>query len=111
MKKREKEVEAYRKALELRPNSNEAHYYLGTWYEDGKQFEAAVTEYRTALTLDPKNEQAWFDFGELQLILGRRSDAMEAYRRLEKLNPGLSLRLKSLLELTEQRGLKSGQPR
>jgi hypothetical protein len=99
---RDKEGDAYRTAVKLQPTNGQAHYLLGTWYEDAGQFERAVVEYRTAVKIDPLDDGAWFDLGELELILGRKSSALEAHEHLKALNQGLALRLHRLIELSEK---------
>jgi len=102
LRQRDKEGEAYKRAVNLQPNNGQAHYLLGTWHEDIGQFERAVQEYRTAVLLDPKDDGAWFDLGELELILGRKASALEAQERLKTLNQGLALRLHRLIDLSEK---------
>ncbi len=104
LRQRDKEGDAYQKAVSLQPNNGQAHYLLGTWYEDVGQFERAVAEYRTAVKIDPMDDNAWFDLGELELILGRRSVAAEAYEHLKTLNQGLAMRLNRLIELSDKAG-------
>lgn len=102
LRQRDREGEAYKKAVDLQPNNGQAHYLLGTWYEDVGQFEQAVQEYRTTVTIDPTDDGAWFDLGELELILGRKFVALEARERLKTLNQGLALRLHRLIELSDK---------
>ena len=102
LRQRDKEGDAYKKAVSLQPNNSQAHYLLGTWYEDVGQFDRAIAEYRTAVTIDPMDDGAWFDLGELELILGRRSAATEAHERLKTLNQGLAMRLNRLIELSDK---------
>jgi Tfp pilus assembly protein PilF len=102
LRRRDKEGDAYQKAVSLQPNNSLAHYLLGTWYEDSGQFERAIAEYRAAVTIDPMDEDAWSDLGELELILGHRSAAAEAHERLKTLNQGLAMRLNRLIELSDK---------
>ena len=102
LRQRDKEGDAYKKAVNLQPNNSQAHYVLGTWYEDVGQFDRAITEYRTTVTIDPMDDGAWFDLGELELILGNRSAATEAHERLKTLNQGLAVRLNRLIELSDR---------
>ncbi len=100
--KRDKEGLAYKKAIELRPTSEDAHYLLGTWYEDRGEFDLAAEEFRRAISLDPKNEGALFDLALLELIRGRRTEAMQAYQQLKRLNYGLALKLFRILEVSDK---------
>ena len=59
-------------------------------------------EYRAAVGIAPRDDGARFDLGELELILGRRSSALEAHERLKALNQGLALRLHRLIELSDE---------
>jgi tetratricopeptide (TPR) repeat protein len=100
--KKDKEGQAYKKALELRPTSDDAHYLLGTWYEDKGEFDAAAEEFRKVLSLNPKYEGALFDLALLELIRGRRTEAMQAYQQLRPLNYGLALKLFRILEVSDK---------
>jgi S1-C subfamily serine protease len=101
LRQRQKEGEAYNKALSVEPKNSQAHYFLGAWYEDNGRFERAIAEYRIAVTIDPTDDVAWSDLGELELILGHRSAAVEAVERLKTLNQGLAIRLNRLIELSK----------
>jgi tetratricopeptide (TPR) repeat protein len=73
------------------------------------QFDLASKEYRAVVTLDPRDDVAWFDLGELELIQGRKSNAIEAHEPLKTLNPGLASRLQRLFDLSAAKGVKSSQ--
>ncbi|MEK7768074.1 MAG: tetratricopeptide repeat protein, partial [bacterium] len=82
---------AFTQALRANPNSETAHYNLGTVFHEGKKYKEALEEYEAALRLNPKmglalyrlsrlyaDRKAWFDRGR----------AEETFTKLLALEPG-----------------------
>ena len=91
-------VDAFRKAVELDPNSLAPHQYLAAAYlqqyipgqespENRAIAEVAETEFRTMLSLDPSNRQATASLGQLYLTQKKWEDARTAFRQLITLDP------------------------
>jgi tetratricopeptide (TPR) repeat protein len=62
-----KRVDDYRenleKALALNPNDADAHYHLGRFHFERKEYRNALERFRNALTLDPENFKAYYYSG------------------------------------------------
>lgn len=79
--------EAYRRALELAPRHVAAHINLGRLLHEARELEAAEAHFRIALEESPGNPAALNSLGVSLEDLGRRSEAMDAYREAVRLDP------------------------
>ncbi len=92
------QLKHFKEATRLDPNNLFAHWYLATAYEDKALFDHAIKEYKEVLRIAPKDTDALYGLGILYLVKGKREKAWRAYNTLQKLNPGLALKLKKLLD-------------
>ncbi|MDN4593516.1 tetratricopeptide repeat protein [Polycladomyces subterraneus] len=69
----EQAVEAFRRAIELKPNDGRYYYGLGQTYEQLNRWEEAVTQYRRTCKTDPDNHQYRVALG-MALIRAERFD-------------------------------------
>ena len=84
-------VAEFQKAVELAPNSAEAHGYLG-WglFSRGlatRQFDDAIQELKKSIALDPNLASAYINLGGAFDLSGRRQEAVDAYRKAAELRP------------------------
>lgn len=86
----------YETALEINPNSIEAHQGLGVVYEyndkgvrygDGFKIEKSVFHYEKAVELNSGLQEAVFNLGVLYSQLGNVDDAIRLYLRLIRVEP------------------------
>ena len=76
-----------RLAIEIDPNYDEAHYFSGVAFRNGKQLENARREFETTLQLNPRHARAR---GNLGLVLAEQGDlvaAAEQFQMALQLNP------------------------
>ena len=73
-------VQAYRRAIELDPQSVEARMGLGEVYEDKGLYKEAVEEYRKVIELDDKNTGALYNLA----LVYEKTDPKEAIVQWEK---------------------------
>lgn len=102
-------IELIQQAIEIDPESSEAHLALGIIYfgmreQDGMR-ELALTQFTEALALDPDQPEALQYAADLNFQLGRFGEAAGLFGRLRKLNPS-SIRAhyfeaQALIELRE----------
>lgn len=78
---------AARKAVELDPQSAEAHASLGLVLSHRWEWTAAEAEFRHALELDPRYANAHHWYGDYLSIHGRHSEAITESRRALELDP------------------------
>ena len=73
------EIDAYRCALELRPDLSAASVNLGVALRDQRRFDEALTQFDSAIAADPGNENAHTIRAQTLLLLGRFDAGWEAY--------------------------------
>ena len=83
----EQVIEAYRKAVELDPNSAGALVNLGTIYFNAHQWKEAERYYTQAIEVDPDYALAHFDFANLCDERGDHALALEHYLTALRLSP------------------------
>lgn len=80
-------VAAYKKAIELDPQSAGAQVNLGTIYFNARKFADAERHYRHALEIDPEYSLAHFDLANLYDERGDRAKAQSHYESAIRLSP------------------------
>jgi tetratricopeptide (TPR) repeat protein len=79
-------VDAYKKAIQIDPKNERAHYQLGIAYDYLYRYEESVKEYNEALKLDPDYEEARYYLALAYAALHNRPAALEQYEILRKTN-------------------------
>lgn len=77
-------VEAYKRALELKPADAEAYSYLGDAYFNLRQYEDAIAAYKEAVRLNPKDSQSLYSMADAYANLSRVAEAKEMYAQAEQ---------------------------
>jgi tetratricopeptide (TPR) repeat protein len=80
-------IEAFCKALELKPDLHEAWYNLGVAYGMKRELDQAIEALHKALELQPDDPQAWNDLGVAYGIKGEYDQAIKACRKALELKP------------------------
>ena len=78
---------AYRKAIELNPNSVLAHRSLALILAHGNKIDEAMKEFETVIKLDPKNPLAYQNIGEIHLARKEYEKAQKYFESALSLNP------------------------
>jgi tetratricopeptide (TPR) repeat protein len=58
----------FNNALNLKPQSIEALYDLGMYYQETEDFNKAMEKYRAIIQIDPKNKFAYFNLGYIHMF-------------------------------------------
>jgi adenylate cyclase len=94
---------ASRKALELDPDSAEAHTARGLAVSLSKRADEAIAEFRKATELDPRLAEAYYFHARAMVSAGRPEEAVELFQRAADANPddyqGLFFKAQTLLGL------------
>lgn len=81
-------INAYERSLALSPGNPDVLTDLGIMYRENKAPQKAVDCFRKALSANPRHENALFNSGVvLYNDLGRKDEAVAAWRKLLALNP------------------------
>jgi tetratricopeptide (TPR) repeat protein len=82
-------IPAYERSLELAPDNPDVLTDLGIMHRDAGNFAKAIDCFNKAVSLNPKHQNAFFNMGVVFYYdLHQREDAVYAWRRLLKTNPG-----------------------
>ena len=77
-------IEAFGKVIASKPDSADAHNYLGYSHRQLDQLEQSFTHYNEALRIDPNHRGANEYIGQAYLRVGKPEKAAEHLARLEK---------------------------
>jgi peroxin-5 len=81
-------IDAFRKALESRPNDHQLWNKLGATLANGSQSEQALPTYHQSLKLKPKYARAWLNMAISHSNLQDHDEAARCYLQTLSLNPG-----------------------
>jgi tetratricopeptide (TPR) repeat protein len=99
-------IEAYTKALSLRPHYAEAQVGLGDARAAKGEHEQAIVHYQKALALDPLNARVQFSLGKIYYgEKGLYYEAVNAYKKAIELDPYFLDARMGLGEIYEEKGL------
>lgn len=75
-------------AIRIKPNSEEALYGRGLWYQDRGQLDKAIQDYTTIIQINPANKSAHFNLGYIhQIYLKVYPEAVKHYSRAIEADP------------------------
>ncbi len=80
-------IATYQQALQLDPNSSQAHHNLGLAFQSMGQSEQAITEFRAALQLQPEYETAELNLANRLADAGKLDEAITHYLAAQRLDP------------------------
>jgi adenylate cyclase len=84
---REKADSASRRAVELAPESPEAHASRGLALALRKEYERAEQEFESAIHLDPSHFEAHYSYARTSFIQGKLERAIRLYEKASQINP------------------------
>jgi len=85
--KLEKAIEAYNKALAIKPDYAQAYYNLGNALHEQGKLEEAIEAYNKALAIKPDYAQAYYNMGITLQEQGKLEEAIEAYNKSLAIKP------------------------
>jgi tetratricopeptide (TPR) repeat protein len=97
-------IEAYRRALRLRPDSSETWVNLGRLYAENNDAAQATTCFREALRIDPGDATAIYNLGVVAQDGGRDEEAVGLYSHALELDPQLAEAHYNLATLLDRAG-------
>jgi superkiller protein 3 len=101
-------IDAYKEAIKIKPDLEEAYYNLGVTYGKLDMYKEAITVYKQALRINPENVRAHYNLGIAYLNTNKGSFAFEEYKILKDLDPQQAHELFNLIEeYSSQKGLLS----
>jgi serine/threonine protein kinase/cytochrome c-type biogenesis protein CcmH/NrfG len=80
-------VAASRRAVELDPESAEAHASCGLAESLGRNYECAEKEFETSIRLNPELFEAYYSYGRARLAQGQYEKAADLFAKASRANP------------------------
>ena len=80
-------IEAYSKALAIKPKNADAYINMGNTLKDQGKLEKAIEAYNKALTIKPNNADAYINMGITLKDQGELEEAIEAYNKALAIKP------------------------
>ncbi|MBI5664027.1 MAG: tetratricopeptide repeat protein, partial [Nitrospirae bacterium] len=90
-------IEAYKESIRLKPDFPDAYYNLGLACEKTASYSEAAEVFRKLLTYRPDYAEAHYNLGMVYLVLKDKDAALERYKILKGLSPGLAGKLLNLI--------------
>jgi protein involved in polysaccharide export with SLBB domain len=91
-------IEAFKQATKLQPDNPQNHYMLGMAYFESKAYKESFDSFKRAIRAWPDWPQAHFRLGVTSYVLGRKSESIEAYNHLRRLESPLATSLSRILK-------------
>jgi tetratricopeptide (TPR) repeat protein len=91
--KYEEAVAEFREVLRLKPDWAEAHFELALSLTETEKLKDGIEEFKLVMKLNPEEQLeilSYYNLGNAYEDLGQYEEAVEAYQKAIKLNPGLS---------------------
>jgi len=80
-------LEAYNKALSIKPDYAEAYYNMGIALKDQGKLEEAIEAYNKTLAIKPDYADAYYNMGNALKEQGKLDEAIEAYNKALAIKP------------------------
>jgi len=84
------EIEAFERAIHIKPDDAEAYYTLAATYDSIGRSEEAIVIYKEAIRIDPDFPPAHFLLGNRYVIDGNKESALQTHQVLSKLDVDLA---------------------
>ncbi len=82
-----KAIECYKETIRSKPNSAEAHFFLGLAYDKAEDKEKAIELFKEAIRLKPTTVQAYSNLGFCYKDLGDCQKAIESFKEAVRIKP------------------------
>jgi len=90
-------IEAYKQAIRLKPDFPDAYYNLGIACEKTASYAEAARVFHELLKYKPDYAEAHYNLGMVYLVLKDKDAALERYKILKGISPGLAGKLLNLI--------------
>jgi tetratricopeptide (TPR) repeat protein len=95
---------AFRKAIQVSPNMQEAHFFLGVTLFQQKKYAEAAGSFRRAAEIQPDDAWAHYNLGHCLKEQGKRGEAIDAFRAAVHAKPQFAEAHRNLGELLAEDG-------
>jgi len=88
--KNKEEIDAFERAIHIKPDDAEAYYALAVTYDSIGRSEEAIASYKEAIRIEPDFPPAHFLLGNRYAIDGNKESALQIHKVLCKLDVDLA---------------------
>jgi len=99
--------QAYRRAIELRPDGWRAYHRLGYFYMRDKRWDNAIAQFRKYVEVAPKDANSHDSLGEALLAKGSTDEALASYLKALSLDASFAASLHGAATCYDRKGMKS----
>jgi hypothetical protein len=92
------EKKTYEAALKINPDNTDTLFYLATNLETMGLYDEAIKIFEKIVALDGEDTDSYYELGLAYLARGQKAKALDAYSKLQKLDPGLAGKLRRLIK-------------
>ncbi len=93
----EEAIAALKQAVKLKPNDAQTHYMLGMAQSKAKGYRDSYESFKRAVRIKTDWPEAHFRLGIMSYVLGKKSQSVDAYNKLLKLNSPLANTLNRII--------------
>ena len=97
-------IEAYNKALAIKPDFVEAHYNMGTALKKHGKLEEAIKVFNNALAIKPDNVEAYNNMGIALQEQGKLEEAIEAFNKALAIKPDFAEAYNNMGNVLQEHG-------
>ena len=83
----DRSIDAYKKAIAIKPDDADAYYNIGVTLQDQGKLEEAIEAYNNALAIKPDDADAYYNMGVTLKDQGKLEEAIEAYNKTLAIKP------------------------
>lgn len=80
-------IKLYTEAIQVKPDSEPAHFQLGMIYMKQENYEAAIESFENVIEINPEFPDTFFNLGFINVLSKNYAKAEEMYARVVELNP------------------------
>jgi tetratricopeptide (TPR) repeat protein len=99
--------QAYRRAIEMRPDGWRAYHRLGYFYMREKQWDNAIAQFRKYVEVAPRDANSHDSLGEALLARGSTDEALASYLKALSLDASFAGSLQGAAKCYDRKGMKS----
>ena len=104
---KEKAEQAYRKAIDMRPDGWRAYHRLGYFYMRAERWDDAIVQFKKYVEVAPKDANSHDSLGEALLAKGSADEALASYLKALSVNDSFTASLLGAAKCYDRKGMKS----
>jgi hypothetical protein len=98
----EEAIEAYTKALAIKPDHAEAYNNMGNALKEQGKLEEAIDAYNKALAIKPDSAEAYYNMGNALKVQGKLEEAIKAFNKALDIKPDYADAIENSLSIAVQ---------